>query len=216
MSVPSTEECVLCGVNDESLKNSVGPKGLKTMKQMCMKKGEKELHQKLKQLEDAESKISVHINCRKRLTDPRSCEIPVPIKRTRSCIDHIFDWKEDCFLCEKKLDVSHEKNAAREAMTIKLCKIVLERAKERGDEWGIKVLAKIESCIDLVAKESVYHSSCMAEFRLNKENRRPTACRPINSEMVEVFQKLCNLLENSMDCEIYSVIELDEKMSEFQ
>ena len=44
MSMPSTEECVLCGVNDESPKNSVGPKGLKTMKQMCMKKGEKELN----------------------------------------------------------------------------------------------------------------------------------------------------------------------------
>ena len=54
-------------------------------------------------------------------------------------------------------------------MTIKLCKIVLERAKESGDEWGTKVLAKMESCIDLVAEEAVYHSSCMAEFRLNKK-----------------------------------------------
>ena len=100
-------------------------------------------------------------------------------------------------------------------MTIKLRKIVLERAKERGDEWGIKILAKMESCIDLVAEEAVYHSSCMGELLLNKENRRPTASRPINSEMVEAFQKLCSLLENSMDCEIYSVIELYEKMPEF-
>ena len=100
-------------------------------------------------------------------------------------------------------------------MTIKLRKTILERAKERGDEWGVKVLAKIESCIDLVAEEAVYHSSCMAEFRLNKENRRPTAGRPINSKLAEAFQKLCNLLENSMDCEIYSMIELYGTMSEF-
>ena len=73
----------------------------------------------------------------------------------------------------------------------------------------------MESCIDLVAEEAVYHSSCMAEFRMNKEDRRPTAGRPINSEMAEAFQELCNLLGNSMDCEMFSVIELYEKMSEF-
>ena len=108
-------------------------------------KRRKRIESKLKQLEDAESKISVHITCRKRLTDPRSCETPVSIKKTRSSIDHIFDWKEDCFLCEKKLDDSHKKKAAREAMTIKLRNIVHESAKEREDEWGIKVLPKWKS-----------------------------------------------------------------------
>lgn len=73
----------------------------------------------------------------------------------------------------------------------------------------------MECCTDLVAEEAVYPSSCMAEFRLNKENHRPAAGRPVNTEMVEAFEKLCDLLENSMDCEIYSVQELYEKMLEF-
>jgi len=58
--------------------------------------------------------------------------------------------------------------------------------------------------VDLVAQEAVHHASCMAEFRLNEETRRPTAGRPADKEMAEAFEKFCDHFENSMDCEIYS------------
>ena len=55
----------------------------------------------------------------------------------------------------------------------------------------------------------------MAHFRLNEESRRSSAGRPANIKMTEGFEKFYDHFENSMDCEMYSVIELHEKMLEF-
>jgi len=48
-----------------------------------------------------------------------------------------------------------------------------------------------------------------------QKTRRPTAGRPADKEMAEAFEKFYDHFENSMDCEIYSVKELPEKMLRF-
>ena len=75
----------------------------------------------------------VHVNCRKRFTDPRTIEQVVPKKKLRSSIDHVFNWKDDCFLCDKPCDKRRGK--FREAMTLALRTTVLEGARKH--EWMI-------------------------------------------------------------------------------
>jgi len=53
----------------------------------------------------------------------------------------------------------------------------------------------MEGCVDLVAQAAVYHASCMAEFRLNEETRRPTAGRPADKEMAEAFENFMTILK---------------------
>lgn len=176
---PPSNICVLCGKDDESPKNVVGSKGMKSIRKTCKQKGETDLHKNIEQLVASESKIVVHINCRKRFTDPRTIEPPV-VKKLRSSVDYVFNWKEDCFLCEKSCDKRRGK--FKETKTLSLRNAVLERACEREDEWGKKILARMEGCADLVAVEAVYHANCMAEIRLNEEPRRPTAGRPADKK----------------------------------
>ena len=41
---------------------------------------------------------------------------------------------------------------------------------QKKDEWGKKILARMESYMGLVAEEAIYHSIRTADFGLNKKN----------------------------------------------
>ena len=69
------------------------------------------------------------------------------------------------------------------------------RVKQYLPNWDIN---------DLVAEEAVYHSSCMAAFKLNKVGRSDRG-RPEDSIMTDVFQHICDWLENTAKNEVYSV-----------
>ena len=206
--------CVTCGKDDESPKNAVGEKGLSSIKKTCKQKGETDLQNRLEPLVAAKSKIVVLVNCRKRFTDPRTIEQPVPVKKLRSLIDHIFKWKDDCFMCDKPCDKRRGK--FREAMTLTLRNTVLERARKRTDDRGKKILARMKGCVDLVAEEAVYHASCMAKFPLNDDTVNSSVGRPAaDKDMIEAYEKFCDHFENSMDCEVYSIQVLHQKMLEY-
>ena len=91
---------------------------------------------------------------------------------------------------------------------------MIQCAKERNDDWGQAVLARLETCNDLVAAETVYHSSCMTNFKLSKGENSGTKGRPTNVSMTEAFENVCNWLENSAECEVHAIQELYDKMVE--
>ena len=97
--------------------------------------------------------------------------------------------------------------------TLPLRERLIDRCKERNDEWGNVVLGKLQSCNDLVAEEAVYHSSCMTNFRLyvQTENARG---RPTDTTMLDVFYRTCEWLENVADSELYTINEFLVKMRE--
>ena len=54
----------------------------------------------------------------------------------------------------------------------------------------------------------------MEEFRLNKVSAGNKVGRPEDSGMMEAFENICEWLENSADCELYTVSDLHEKMTQ--
>ena len=198
--------------------NLVGEKGMNTLLRISLEKERKELYDQLYEMKKSGIAVLVHHNCRRKFIDPRKkdCTEEAPAaKRLRSSTSNLFDWKTCCFLCEKKVELRHKfRDSRREVQTLPLHGIVIDCAKQRNDDWGKKVLARMENCIDLVAAEAVYHSKCMAEFRLNQSDVRKVRGRPSDSGMTEAFERICDWLENSMDCELYSIQELHQKMLE--
>ena len=92
---------------------------------------------------------------------------------------------------------------------------MIKFAKDRNDDLGQAVLARLERCNDLVAAEAVYHSSCMANFKLNKGGSGGTRGRPRNVCMTKAFENVCHWLENSAESEVHHAIqELYGKMVE--
>ena len=51
-------------------------------------------------------------------------------------------------------------------MTLPLRLNMIGKAKERGYSWGNTVLARLESCVDVVAEEAIHHALCMTNFCL--------------------------------------------------
>ena len=89
---------------------------------------------------------------------------------------------------------------------------MIKCANERKDDWGQAVLDRLGTCIDLVAAEAVYHSSCMSDFKLNQVGGSGVRGRPRNSDMTNAFDKICDWLENSEESEVYSIQELYDTM----
>ena len=91
---------------------------------------------------------------------------------------------------------------------------MIERCKERTDDWGDRILARLLLCNDLVAEVAVYHSSCMAKFRLKSESSKEKG-RPEDVITKELFEKTCTWLESEADRELYTIDDLFMKMQEF-
>lgn len=130
-------------------------------------------------------------------------------KRLRSSIDASFTWKFCCFLCGKLVVKNKEK--FHEVQTLPLYINVIEWAKERNDDWGEAVTTQLGATNDLVADEAIYHTTCMASFKLNKVKGNNVG-RPQDPIMGESFERICEWLENTAESDLYSVRELHEKM----
>ena len=209
------EVCIICKESQPSQMNVVQEKGFNKLVEISVIKEEEELLTELKRLKEEGSNIFVHHDCRRQFTDlrkkPKEDSEP-QTKRMRSSTDFSpFDWKTCCFLCGKAAK-SKKGEQLHQVSTIPIHQILIERAKERDDDWGREVLHRLQSCIDLVAAEAIYHSDCSTKFRLKTSDNKPKG-RPRNVEMTESFDKVCDWLERFGDTEVYSVNELHEKMA---
>ena len=71
---------------------------------------------------------------------------------------------------------------------------------------------RLDSCVDLVAAEAIYHISCMNRFRLVRYIEKPSG-RPVNTTMMENFLKVCQWLDEG-DGELYTVADVYNKVVE--
>ena len=103
-------KCVLCRQEfDENVSDkrciSVTQKGIKTLEKFALLREDSELSARLNDLQEAESKVTVHQNCRRDYTDPK--RLPRPrsnspqhcTKKLRYSSGVLFEWKSCCFLC---------------------------------------------------------------------------------------------------------------------
>ena len=97
--------------------------------------------------------------------------------------------------------------------TLPIKKQLLKCSRERDDEWGGKVEARLNSIIDLPAEEAVYHIVCMNRFRLIKPTHDKSSGRPIDASLMANFQKVCQWLDEG-DGELYTLTEIYDKMVE--
>ena len=209
----SREVCALCK-SDEGQMNVVSEKGLKTMLRASQEKEKHDIYDELTRLRNSEGTVLVHHDCRRKLIDTRKKAIP-EAKKLRSSTDVAFSWKNCCFLCGKLTNMRHKKrDLIHQVRTLPIYSNTVQCAKERKDDWGQAVLAQLETCNDLVAAEAVYHSSCMADFKLNKVENSGVRGRPRNCGMTDSFEKICDWLENSADSEVYAIQDLYDKMLE--
>ena len=74
---------------------------------------------------------------------------------------------------------------------------ILEQCTKTDAPWVLEVQGRLESCIDLVAMEAIYHNNCFSRFMLCKEKGTPSAVetqgRPSNQVMQEWFQNAMSM-----------------------
>ena len=104
-----------------------------------------------------------------------------------------FDWKANCFICSKQaiIDIRHkDRNDVQEVRTLQICTNVLQICNQRNDEFTRSVQGRLQTCIDLVAEEAVYHRTCYQKFLSNEGKSNPVG-RPFNVDSNIAFNKLC-------------------------
>ena len=231
--VYSEGSCAICAKSVEDVDSEASvtltQKGLNTLRQCSFDRSDVSLYE---HLAADPSCVKVHVTCRRDYTnqkrissvsdDASELKHEVPIKKLRSSCDS-FNWKTDCFYCGMPAisDSRHPDRVARSvASTLPLRTHVLEMCDERNDYWADQVRRRIESCIDLVAVEAVYHRSCCRTFnrvrqRTSHANQLPPslpAGRPEDETKKEAFLQLCDWLESRTDGYLHSVEELHQQM----
>jgi len=162
---------------------------------------------------DNQANILVHQACRKKFVDQRRFSKDEPPKkclRSSSTSEISFNWKTNCFLCNKCANRGY--STVVEVKTLPIKKHLLSCSKSRNDDWGNEVQHRLDSCFDLVAEEAIYHITCMNRFRLVKPTDNASG-RPFNSKMMDNFLKVCQWLDEG-DGELHTVTDICNKMVE--
>ena len=87
-----------------------------------------------------------------------------------------FDWNTNCFICSKQaiIDIRHQdRNYVQEVRTLQVSANVLQKFNQRNDEFAFSVQGKLQTCIDFVAEEEVYHMTCYQAFLSNGGESNP-------------------------------------------
>ena len=208
----NSSKCVLCKheFTESAPSVQVHHKGLNTLIRISAERELEDLHNYLKETEN----VFVHHDCRRKFVDQRkrSTDGTFPSKKLRSSLDRTFNWKLHCFLCTEPVDLKHkDRDRVKNVMTLPLRSNMIGKARERGDSWGDTVLARLESCADLVAEEAIYHALCMTNFCIVRKETKKKG-RPLDKDMATAFDKLCSWLEEESDCELYTIKELGQEM----
>jgi len=141
-------------------------------------------------------------------------------RATRRSIDEEFNWKENCCFCGNVCDIKRKyRDSWHLATTMGVGKNIKKYCTDRlredsGDEWAQAVLARVGGCIDLVAAEARYHSSCNLRFSSTASSSKavnPNRGRKKSEEISCCFEQACNWLEQ--DANLHTVTEVREKMA---
>ena len=201
----------------------ITPKGVGTLKAFCHKRQTIEL---LNAVEEKEkhpySKIKVHKICRRNFTDPKRISPPAvnqstfspKKKKLRSSVS--FNWKEQCLICTSTAiydERHHDRTDVQQARTIEIRDKLLKRCSERGDRLSLELQGRIQSCIDFVAVEAVYHRSGYQRI-LSNTGSSASVGRPVKEAMTDIFDRVCCWLEEETETEVISLSQVHSKMLE--
>lgn len=153
--------------------------------------------------------VQLHVGCRNFYTKhPKPpTQDPEDVCRSRSQSgEAVFNFKEQCFLCAKTVDVYHpDRKPWCQVTFIKFIFTIRKYASARNDDWGKKVELRLSGVSDLVAVEGRYHVQCYDYFK------RPGSCIPGIAQNLGkkedpkkkcAFEFLCQELEKeSVDCQ---------------
>jgi hypothetical protein len=162
--------CVVCCIEtcEKVLNLTVG--GLDTMYQSARVRGENDLIAYL----DATQSVQhvVHHSCRhrfsRRLTLNRmqsaeqAEENSIGGKRKLRSVDGGFNWKQKCVLCCDTCELGS--SYMRRVQIDQTCNTIAAACDKRGDEWGLEVKGRLQSCNNLMAEEAIYHVVCHMRF----------------------------------------------------
>ena len=88
-----------------------------------------------------------------------------------------------------------DRNDVQEVRTLQIRANALQKCNQRSDEFTRSVQARLQTCIDLVAEEAVYHRTCYQKFLSDEGESNPVG-RPFNVDSTNSFDKLCLWLDS--------------------
>ena len=114
------------------------------------------------------------------------------------------------------VDIRHPE---RSAQTLSIRTRMLQVCRERNDCWGHEVQGRLETCLDLVASEAVYHTACHRSFCHVKQADVELGCsagRPEDPAKSDSFKKICAYLEAADDqlCAVSDLLQILQDMGE--
>ena len=98
-------------------------------------------------------------------------------------------------------------------MTLELKNVLLQCAERRNDLLGQNVKDHLQSCNDLVEEEAIYYIASMPRFKFNKKTVKNVG-RPVDTALMDGFEKICHWLEEEGDCEPYTLNDLQQQIEE--
>ena len=81
--------------------------------------------------------------------------------------------------------------------TLETKKQMMTLAQNRGDDWGIEVLGRLQGINDLVAEEATYHKSCRTNFSDFRQNPDTGPGRPSNTEKLNAYKHFLSWFQQS-------------------
>lgn len=183
-------------------------KGIATLRTASIKRGLQENDCFLQSLKE----VSVHNKCRKNYTDNKmisasirrgneTVKEPTVKPSLRSLSEQPHFLKNICFLCgeeiteaflnlQERLPISR-KNYVHTVEKLDMKETLLIAAKERGDEWGLKIIQRLESVNDLVAADGRYHHLCHKNlYQVPAKTKKKRGYRPytnVDEAMEKIF-----------------------------
>ena len=110
-----------------------------------------------------------------------------------------------------------------QASTLQLKGALTRECQERlnmdpEDEWSIRVIGRVQSCIDLVAVNARYHPTCRLLFKTHRSLVSVSSPikrkgRRVNRSQMKAFLFACNWLEN--ETTVHSLKEFRAKVQEY-
>lgn len=70
-------------------------------------------------------------------------------------------------------------------------------AQNRGDEWGLEVLGRLQGMNDLVAEEASYHTSCRSNFSDIRQHSGKGPGRPSDTDKLNIYKKFLSWFQES-------------------
>ena len=223
-------ECVICieKLPATDTVSQVTPKGFQTLITSSLARN----NGLVVKFENVALPQSLHTSCRKQYTRPTSIksyrnQSDLPSTSTaesmtlRSC-EIPFYFRKDCLFCGEEASMtvklgSKRRKSVTNVETIEFWENILIRATERNDEFGQTVSTRVQSCIDLISVEPIYHRECRRRLFLHDVHEvcgKRSRGRPDDESKAAAFLKLCSYLDDNDECQ-YSLGELLELMDTY-